>query len=59
MFDRARTKIARLAKLWCDSGFETTFITHCRSRHVATEVVTKSHWHSFQVPPRRGVVERT
>jgi transposase len=59
VFDKARTKIARLAKLWCDSGFKTTFINHCRHHHVATEVVTKIHRHTFQVLPRRWVVERS
>lgn len=59
VFDKARAKIDRLAKLWCDSGFKTAFITHCRQRHVATEVVTKIHPHGFHVLPRRWVVERS
>ena len=59
VFDKARAKAAKLTKLWCDSGFKTTFINHCRHHHVATEVVTKIHPHGFHVLPRRWVVERS
>ena len=57
--DRARPKSARLAKLWCDAGFKTTFAKHCRARHLAVEVVNRIHPHAFVVLPRRWVVERT
>jgi transposase len=57
--DKARAKTTRLAKLWCDSGFKTTFQQHCRHHHVAAEIVTRIHRHEFHVLPRRWVVERT
>ena len=57
--DRAQPKSARLAKLWCDGGFKTTFARHCRARHLAVEVVNRIHPHAFVVLPRRWVVERT
>jgi transposase len=57
--DRARARSARFAKLWCDAGFKRTFVDHCRSHHVAVEVVTKIHAHRFEVLPKRWVVERT
>lgn len=57
--DRARTRSARFAKLWCDAGFKRTFIEHCRRHHVAAEVVNRIHPHRFHVLPRRWVVERT
>lgn len=59
VFDKARAKTGRLAKLWCDSGFKNAFIAHCRHRHVATEVVTKIHRDGFHVLPKRWVVERS
>ena len=57
--DRAQPKSARLAKLWCDGGFKTTYARHCRAGHVAVEVVNRIHPHAFVVLPRRWVVERT
>lgn len=57
--DLARTRSPRLKKLWCDSGFKKTFISHCREHHLAVEVVTKIHQGVFEVLPRRWVVERT
>ena len=57
--DKARLKSARLSKLWCDDGFKTTFIQHCRQRHIAAEVVNRINAHEFKILPRRWVVERT
>ena len=57
--DSARVKTARLAKLWCDAGFKTTFLRHCHERHIAAEVVNRIHPHEFRVLPRRWIVERT
>lgn len=57
--DRARNRSGRLAKLWCDAGFKRTFVEHCRNRRLAVEVVNKIHRSSFEVLPRRWVVERT
>ncbi len=59
VFDKARTKTSRLAKLWCDAGFKTTFRRHCQQRHVSAEVVNRIHPHEFTVLPHRWVVERT
>ncbi len=59
VFNKARTKTRRLAKLWCDSGFKKTFIAHCRQRHVSAEVVNRIHAHAFVVLPQRWIVERT
>ncbi|MCA1675468.1 MAG: IS5 family transposase [Actinobacteria bacterium] len=57
--DRARPRSKRFAKLWCDAGFKTAFVRHCRQRHIAVEVVNKIHPNRFDVLPRRWVVERT
>jgi transposase len=57
--DRARLRSGRFAKLWCDGGFKTSFVEHCRGHHVGVEVVNKIHPHRFEVLPRRWVVERT
>jgi transposase len=57
--DRARARSGRFRKLWCDAGFKRTFVDHCRRRHVGVEVVTRIHPHTFEVLPRRWVVERT
>jgi transposase len=57
--DLARHRSGRLKKLWCDGGFKTTFIDHCRNHHLAVEVVSKIHPGVFEVLPRRWVVERT
>jgi hypothetical protein len=53
--DKARLKSVRLSKLWCDGGFKTTFIQHCRQRHIAAEVVNRIHAHEFKILPRRWV----
>jgi transposase len=57
--DRARTRSARFAKLWCDAGFKRTFLDHCRRHHVAVEVVNRIHPHTFVALPQRWIVERT
>jgi transposase len=57
--DVARHKSPRFAKLWCDAGFKTTFLRHCRAAKVAVEVVHRIHPHAFVALPRRWVVERT
>jgi transposase len=57
--DLARRRSGRFAKLWCDAGFKTTFVEHCRSHHVGVEVVRKIHAHRFEVLPKRWIVERT
>jgi putative transposase len=57
--DRARYRSARFAKLWCDSGFKRTFIEYCRHHHVGVEVVNKIHPNTFEVLPKRWIVERT
>jgi transposase len=57
--DRARERSGRFAKLWCDAGFKTTFIAHCRHHHVGVEVVNRIHPKRFEVLPKRWIVERT
>lgn len=59
VFDQARPKSRRLAKLWCDGGFKQTFLAHCHTRHVSAEVVDRIHAHEFKVLPKRWIVERT
>ena len=55
----ARARSRRLKKIWCDAGFKTTFIAHCRRHHVAVEVVHRIHPHQFVALPQRWIVERT
>ena len=50
---------SRFTKLWCDAGFKTTFIAHCRAHHISAEVVNRIHAHEFVVLPQRWIVERT
>ncbi len=57
--DLARERSRRFKKLWCDAGFKTTFIDHCRAHHIGVEVVNKIHPHRFEVLPKRWIVERT
>jgi transposase len=59
VFNLAKAKSDRLAKLWVDSGFKTTFVTYCNNRKVSVETVKRIHPHQFVVLPRRWVVERT
>lgn len=57
--DEAVPKSKYLSRLWCDQGFKKTFLQHCRTRGVTAEVVNRISAHSFEVLPRRWVVERT
>ena len=57
--DDARTRVGRFRRLWCDAGFKKTFLQHCRSHHVAVEVVNRIHPHRFVALPKRWIVERT
>ena len=57
--DLARARSSRFSKLWCDAGFKTTFIAHCRAHHISAEVVNRIHAHEFVVLPQRWIVERT
>ena len=59
VIDRARAKSRRLAKVFCDAGFKRTFIAHCAGAHVSAEVVRRIASGTFEVLPRRWVVERT
>jgi putative transposase len=52
-------KSGRLAKLWHDAGFKRTFGQFCRRHKVKAELVTRTNAHTFEVLPRRWVVERT
>ena len=56
---RAKLKSSRLAKVWHDSGFKTTFRNHCAGHHISAEVVKRIHPHEFVVLPKRWIVERT
>ena len=57
--DRARGRSTRLEKVCCDGGFKRTFISHCDAHHLSAEVVKRIASGSFEVLPRRWVVERT
>lgn len=59
VFDVARPKSARLAKVFCDGGFKKTFKTYLAAHHVSAEVIDRIHSGRFEVLPRRWVVERT
>lgn len=56
---RAKRKSVRLAKVWHDAGFKTTFRNFCAGHHVSAEVVRRIHPHEFVVLPKRWLVERT
>lgn len=56
---RAKRKSPRLAKVWHDAGFKTTFRNFCAGHHVSAEVVNRIHPHEFVVLPRRWVIERS
>ena len=58
MSDRARERLARIAKLCCDSGFERTVIEHCRNHHIGVELV-KSINAGLRAFPKRWIEERT
>jgi transposase len=57
--DRARAKSSRLSKVFCDGAFKRAFIAHCSGCHLSAEVVRKIASGTFEVLPRRWVVERT
>ena len=57
--DRARTRSSRLVKVFGDAGFKRSFIAHCAGAHVSAEVVRRIASGTFEVLPRRWVVERT
>lgn len=57
--DIARTRSKRLKKVFCDAGFKTTFLRHCRRHHVAAEVVKRIAAHEFIPLPKRWIVERS
>jgi transposase len=55
----ASFKTSRLAKVWCDAGFKTTFSRFCRCLEIDAEVVSRTNAHIFEVLPHRWIVERT
>lgn len=58
--DEAARKCPTLAKIWKDSGFKKKFDQHCRRKHgIDAETVNRISAHTFEVVPRRWVVERT
>jgi len=57
--DRAVPKSRRLRKVWCDAGFKQAFATHCSRLGIIAEVVNRISARSFEVLPRRWIVERT
>lgn len=57
--DDAAPKSPRLTKMFCDAGFKRAFAAHCRTRSIRAEVVNRISGHTFEVLPRRWVVERT
>lgn len=57
--DLAAVKSPRLRKLWTDAGFKRTFNRHCGRHKIKAEVVNRTTAHTFEVLPRRWVVERT
>jgi transposase len=52
-------KSGRLTKLWHDAGFKRAVAKFCRSQKVKAELVSRTNAHTFEVLPRRWVVERT
>lgn len=52
-------KSDRLTKVWTDSGFKVQFQTFCHSLGIKAECVKRTVAHSFEVLPRRWVVERS
>lgn len=55
----AAPKSGRLAKVWHDAGFKKAFSRFCRTQKVKAELVSRKNSHTFEVLPRRWVVERT
>jgi len=52
-------EVRPLAKVFCDGGFKRAFVAHCGGFHISAEVVRKIASGTFEVLPRRWVVERT
>lgn len=57
--DKLRTKMDGFKQMWHDSGFKRTFTEYCHRFHIATIEVARIAQHTFEVLPRRWVVERT
>lgn len=57
--DRAAPKSGRFTLLWCDAGFKRAFARFCRTHKITAETVKRTAAHTFEVLPRRWVVERT
>lgn len=55
----ASFKTDKLTKIWCDAGFKVTFARFCRCLRIDAEVVSRTNAHTFEVLPRRWIVERT
>lgn len=55
----AAPKSGRLAKVWHDAGFKRAFTKFCSSQKIKAELVSRKNAHTFEVLPRRWVVERT
>lgn len=59
VMELAAPKSGRLATVWHDAGFKRVFAEFCRSHKVKAELVSRRNAHTFEVLPRRWVVERT
>lgn len=57
--DKTRTVCPSMRKIWCDGGFKTAFVQHCRDHKISAEVVNRIAAGRFEVLPRRWVVERS
>jgi len=55
----ASFKTDRLTKVWCDAGFKATFARFCHCLRIDAEVVSRTNAHTFEVLPKRWIVERT
>lgn len=52
-------KSDRLTKMWSDAGFKATFDRFCRCLRIDPETVKRTSPNTFEVLPKRWVVERT
>ena len=60
VIDAAAPKATRINKLFADAGFKNKFINHIRVAHgIETETIEVKNLHTFEVQPRRWVLERT
>ncbi|MGH3928266.1 MAG: transposase, partial [Pseudonocardiaceae bacterium] len=57
--EHAAPKSGRFRLVWCDAGFKVTFARFCRCLDIEAEVVSRTTAHTFEVLPRRWIVERT